>query len=164
MLEFCGEGFVKQFVFLDHEDYPIMLSGCLLLSFAHSMALTGLGSRAILLELKGQVIRRISAKMKSDGLLSPWCLTAVLALGATIVCLISHDLPKRLSIWEYNNATMEDSYLCCCPEFVDKAQSALAERIVHRQAMQKLLCRSKASFNNAHSLALLQYISNFVNM
>ena len=133
-----------------------MFSGYLLLSYAHYMALTGRGTKTVLLELKGQVIRHISSQMKSsDCLLSPWCLTAILALGSPIVCLVSRDLPKRLSIWEYINATMEEDYLCC-PESADTAQSALDERIVHRQAIRKLLFKSSISFQDTDSLALLK--------
>jgi hypothetical protein len=162
--EFFGEGFVKQFVMFDHEDYSIMFSGCLLLSYAHSMALTGQGTKTLLLQLKSQVIRRISAKMRSsEGLLSPQCLTAILALGAPIVCLVSQDLPKCLSISDYIKVSAQEDYLCCLAS-ADTAQHALEERIIHRQAMRRLFFKSIASFKNAHNLALLQYISNSINM
>jgi hypothetical protein len=162
--EFYGESFVKQFVMFAHDDYSIMFSGCLLLSYAHYMALTGRGTNTVLLELKGQVIRRISAKMRSsNGLLSPRCLTAILALGAPIVCLVSRDLPQRLSIGEYIKVSMEEDYLCC-PQSANTAQSSLGERIVHRQAMRRLFFKSNATFKDADSLALLQYISNYINM
>ena len=162
--KFCGERFVKQFVMLDHADYSIMFSGCLLLSYAYSMALTGQGTKTLLPELKGQVIRHISARMKaSNGLLSPRCLIAILALGAPIVCLVSQHLPKCLSICEYITASMDEDYLCC-QESADTAQSALNERIVHRQAIRRLFFRSNASFQDADSLALLQYVSNYMNL
>lgn len=165
MFDFCGTDFVKQFILHDHEDHSVLFSAFLLLSYSHYLALTGQGSQTAVLELKGQVIRGIGAKMKtSDGLLSPRCLTAVLALGTAIVCLVSQDLPMGLNIWEYINASMKDDYLCCRPESADRAQNALDERIVHRQAMYKLLHRSKAGFTDADSLALLQYLSNWMNM
>ena len=67
-----------------------MLSGCLLLSYAHSVALICQGTMTMMLELKSKVIRRISTKMgTAEGLLSPQCLAAILALGAPIVCLFS---------------------------------------------------------------------------
>jgi hypothetical protein len=128
------------------------------------MALTGRGTKTVLLELKSQVIRRISAKMKfSDSLLSPRCLTAILALEAPIVCLMSQDLPKSLSIWDYINASMRHDYLCC-QESADVAYAALDERIVHRQAMHRLFLKSFAGIQDAVGLALLQYISNSINM
>ncbi|KAI9739983.1 MAG: hypothetical protein M1818_005039 [Claussenomyces sp. TS43310] len=163
--DFCGEGFVKQFVMFDHEDYSIMLSGYLLLSYAHYMALTGHRTKTVLLELKSQVLRRIGAKLtSSDGWLSPRCLTAILALGAPIVCLASQDLPKGLSIWEYINASQQDDDVCCSLESADTAQSAPKERIVHQQAMRQLFLKSKVRSRDADSLALLQYVSNYMNM
>jgi hypothetical protein len=165
IFDFYGQAFIKQFIMLDHEDYPIMFSGCLLLSFAHSMVLTGQGSKAVLLELKHHVFRLISAKMKSSStLVSPWYWTAVLALGAPVVCLISQDLPKHWSIAEYNDATMRDDYSCPYPGFADKAQRSLAELNVHRQVMRENLQRTKEAFYDATSLALLRYIRCFFNM
>jgi hypothetical protein len=141
-----------------------MFSGCQLLAYAHSMALTGDGTKTVLLELKTQVIRRISATMKSsDGFLSPWSLTAILALGAPIVCLVSQDLPKRLSIREYINASMQD-YSLCCQDSADIAHRALDERLVHRQALYRLLLKSSSCCTDAEGLALLQYVSNCVKM
>ena len=149
----------------DHKDNIVLFDAFLLLSYAHHMALTGRGSKTVVLNLKGQVIRHIGTKMEtSDGLLSPQCLTAILALGTSIVCLVSQDLPMRLNIWEYINASMQEDYLCCLQESADKAQSALNERTVHRQAINKLLSRSKASFKDADSLALLQYVCNWMDM
>lgn len=162
--EFLGEGFVKQFVVVDHEDYPLMFSGCLLLSYAYSMALTGKGTKTVLLELKSQVIRRISSKMKSsDGLFSPQGLIAILALGAPIVCLVSQDLPKCLSIWDYINVSAQEDWLCCTAS-ADTAQQALEERVVHRQAMCRLFSKSNTIYQDASNLALLQYVSNCVDL
>ena len=164
MFEFCGDNFVRRFVMLDHEDYSIMSSGYLLLSYAHWMALTGRGTKAVLLDLKSQVIRSISRKIKcSDGLLSPWLLTAVLALGAPIVCLVSHDLPRGMSIGEYVTASMQDCSLCC-QEAAVTANEALDERIMHRQALDKLFLKSRVTFLDPDSTALLHYVSNCVNM
>jgi hypothetical protein len=141
-----------------------MFSGCLLLSYAHSMALTGRGSKAVLLQLKGQVIRCISSKMNaSNGLLSPRCLTAILALGAPIVCLVSQDLPKGVSIWEYINVSTRDDYQCCS-DSADIAQIAFDEGMVHQKAMCRLLIKSSTGFQDTNSLALLQYLSNYVDM
>ena len=162
--EFFGEGFVRQFVMSDHEDYSVMFSACLLLSYAHSMALTGQGTKTILLELKSQVIQGISAKMGSSvGLLSPQYLTAILALGAPIVCMVSQDLPQRLSISDYINVSAQEDYLCC-PASANTAQRALEEQIVHRQAMRRLFSNTNANFKDADNLALLQYISNSIDM
>jgi hypothetical protein len=165
IFKFCGEDFVRNFFMLDHEDYSIMFGGCMLLSYAHSMAVTGQGSKMVLLRLKGQVIRRISARVSSsDGLLSPWCLTAIMALAAPVVCLVSQDMPKNLTVWEYLHASMKDDFNCCCPEYAEIAQIALEERIVHREAMCRLLINSRANLQEAESLAFLHYISNSVNM
>ena len=162
--KFYGAEFVKQFVMYDHDDYSIMCSGCQLVSYAHYMALTGSGTKMVLLELKGQVIRHLSAKMKcSNGVLSPQCLTAILALGAPILCLVSRDMPKGLSIPEYIRVSMEENYLCC-QESADAAQSSLDERIVHRQAIQRLFLESEGQFQDVTSLELLQYVSNCINM
>lgn len=164
IFEFYGESFVKRFLRVNHEDHSIMFSGCILLSYAYYMALTGHGTKTVLLELKGQVIRRLSAKMtSSNDLLSPQCLTAILALGAPIVCLVSRDLPQRLSITQYIKVSMEEDYLCC-QQSANAAQRSLDETIVHRQAMQRLLVRGGRSFKDTNSLALLQYVSNCINM
>ena len=165
IFEFCGEGFVKQFIMLDHQDYSVLFNAFLLLSYAHCMALTGQGSKTTVLDLKGQLIRRIGKKMEtSEGSLSPWYMTAILVLETPIVCLVSRDLPMRLSMSEYIHASMQEDYLCCLQESADKAQSALDERIVHRQAMNEILNKSKAGFKDAHSLALLQYVCNWTAM
>jgi hypothetical protein len=164
-LEFCGEGFVREFVMFDHEDSPIMFSAFILLSYAHSMALTGRGSKNVLLELKGQVLRRLSAKMKSsDGFLSPRCLTVVLALGSPVVCLVSQDLPRRLSIREYINTELDGKLLCCSLESAEKARNALEEQVVHRHAMRRILSKSNGNIQDVKSLALLKYLSNCVRM
>ena len=134
-LKFFGESFVKRFLMVDHEDYSIMLSGCILLSHANDMALTGSGTKATLLELKGQVITRINAKIESaSGLLSPQCLLAISALASPIVCLVSQDLPHSLSIWDYINVSQYADYLCCASS-AETAQTALHERRVHAEAM-----------------------------
>jgi len=164
IFEFCGESFVKHFVMLDHEDYSMMFSGYLLLSYAHFMALTGQGTKTKLLKLKSEVIHRISEKLKClDGLLSPHYLTAILALAAPVACLVSQDLPKGLSIWEYINASKQDSSLCC-REYAEVARKALDEQMVHQQAIRELLFKSSAGFQNAQSLPLLQYVSNSIMM
>ena len=162
IFEFFGDGFMKHFAMSNHEDYPIMFSGCLLLSYANSMALTGRGTKTLLLQLKVQVIRLISTKMRSsDGSLSPQCLTAILALGAPIVCLVSQDLPKSLIISEYIKVSTQEDFLCCSAS-ADTAKHALEERIIHRRAMRKLFSKSTASSGKADKLA--QYISNSMNM
>jgi hypothetical protein len=163
IFKFCGESFVTRYFTADHEDNPIMFSAYLLLSYAHNMALTGHGSKTVLLQLKGQVIHLISSKMiSSHGLLSPRCLTAILALGAPIVSLISQELPKSLSMLEYINVSGLEDFLCC--EFAHIAHSAHEERTVHWNAMRKLFYKSNASFQDAESLTLLRYVSNCMNM
>lgn len=169
LLEFCGAAFTKQFVMCGHEDYPILFTATLLLSYAHSMGLTGTGKKTVLLELKSQIIRRISAKMRSsNGLLGPRCLTGILALGAPVVCLVSQDLPKRLSIQDFTNASMQDDVLCCqrkyADQYADLAVGSLEEGTIHRQAVQRVLSGNTASFRDADSIALLQYISNNLSM
>lgn len=99
-LRFFGENFVKQFVMADHEDQPVLFDGCLLLSDAHAMALTGRGTRTALLELKSRVFRCINDRMEvSDSLLSPQCLSAILALGAPINCV--SGLPRSAKAYNY---------------------------------------------------------------
>jgi hydroxymethylpyrimidine pyrophosphatase-like HAD family hydrolase len=128
------------------------------------MALTGYGTTTVLLELKSQVMHRLSAEMSlSLGLLSPRCLTAIVALGAPIVCLLSRDMPQGLSIREYIDATLEEDYLCNEQSAVI-AHCSLEEQIVHRHALSKMFLKTSASFQDADSLALLQYISNYINM
>jgi hypothetical protein len=161
---FCGETFVRQFFMFDHEDHSIMVNGCTLLSYAHHMALTGLGTKTTLLKLKDEVIRRIMTKLdSSSGLLSPWCLTAIMALGAPIVCLVSQNLPNGLSIWEYINASVTEDYLCCA-DSADTAKRALSEQTIHQQAMYRLFLKSNACYQDAHSVSLLLFISNYINM
>ncbi|KAE9376531.1 hypothetical protein N431DRAFT_554920 [Stipitochalara longipes BDJ] len=139
-LNFFGESFVKQFLMMDHEDYSIMLSGCMLLSYANTMALSGSGTKATLLGLKGQVINRINAKIESSGgLLSPQCFVAILALGAPIVCLVSQDLPHSLKI----------------------SQNALYERKMHSQAIDNLFSKISGRFRDQDSFSLLLYLSNY---
>ncbi|KAL7917986.1 hypothetical protein ACQKWADRAFT_324188 [Trichoderma austrokoningii] len=162
MFQFYSEAFIRRFVMVDNHDCPMILSSCLLLSYAHYMALTGCGTTTVLLELKSQVMHRLSAEMSlSHGLLSPRCLTAIVALGAPIVCLISRDMPRGLSIRGYIDATLEKN--CLCNE--DSAaivQCSFEEQIVHRQALYELFLKTSANFRDADSLALLQYISNYI--
>ncbi|KAL7892965.1 hypothetical protein HDV64DRAFT_289344 [Trichoderma sp. TUCIM 5745] len=154
--KFYSEDFIRRFVMVGSEDCSMMLSGCLLLSYAHYMALTGHGTTTALLELKSQVMHRLSAEMNlSHGLLSPRCLTAILALGAPIVCLLSRDMPQGLSIREYIDATLEKDYLCN-EQSAAIAQCSLEEQIVHRHALSKLFLKTSANFQDADSLALLQ--------
>ncbi|KAL6886844.1 hypothetical protein GGI43DRAFT_275340 [Trichoderma evansii] len=162
--KFYSEDFIRRFVMVDNKDCPMILSSCLLLSYAHYMALTGYGTTTVLLELKSQVMHCLSANMTlSHGLLSPRCLTAIVALGAPIVCLVSRDMPQGLSIREYINATLEEDHLCN-QESAAIVQCSLEEQIVHRQALSKLFLKTSAKFQDADSLALLQYISNYINI
>jgi len=54
--------------------------------------------------------------------------------------------------------------MCCCPESAEIAQSALQERIVHRQAMHRLVPKSYANLQDADSIAFLRYVSNSVDI
>ena len=142
-----------------------MFSGYLLLNYAYSMAFTGHGTKMVLLQLKGQVIRHINENIKSsDGVLSPRCLTAILALGAPVVCLVSQDLPNGRSMWDYIHRFAQDEFLCCLPESADVGKRALHEQIFHRRPTGRLFSTSSASFQDAESIALLQYLSNHMNM
>ena len=163
--EFLGEGFVKQFLMVDEKEYSLMFNGYLLLNYAYQMAYTGHGTRMRLLELKGQLIRCINENIKlSGGVLSPRCLTAILALGAPVVCLVSQDLPHGRTMYDYIFGSRQGEYLCCLPESADAGQRALDEQIVHRQPMQGLFSTSSASFQDPDSVALLQYLSNHMNL
>ena len=163
LFEFFGETFVKRFLTSNHEDSSVMFCGCLLLSYAHNLALTGAGKKTVLLHLKGHVIRHVNTKIATSNTLSPQCLTAILALGAPIVCLASQDLPNSLSIRDYVDASTKGDCLCC-REPSDMAQRALAERIVHRQAMDRLLLDKQNATQDSDSLALLQYVSNHLKV
>ena len=163
-LKFFGESFVKQFLMVDHEDYSIMLSGCILLSQANDMALSGSGTKATLLELKGQVVTKINVKIDAThGLLSPQCLLAILALGSPIVCLVSQELPHSLSIWDYINVSQYADYLCCASS-AETAQKALHERKVHSQAMYNLFSKISGHFSDQASIPLLLYLSNSMEL
>lgn len=106
--KYYGTEFIKQFIMYDHEDYFLMFSGCLLLSYAHYIALTGFGTKPVLLELKSLVIHQLSKQIESsNNILSPLCLTAILALGAPILCLVSREIPNGVSIREYIHINME---------------------------------------------------------
>jgi hypothetical protein len=164
MFEFFGHDFVRNFIISDHQDSLTMLSACRLLSYAHSMALTGIGTKIMILELKSHVIQNLTVKLKaSNFVLSPQCLTAILALSAPIVCLVSQDLPKCLSMWDYLIASMQDDNICC-PESAETAQRALHERILHRHATRRLFDSSSARHQDAESATLLRYVSNCMNM
>lgn len=149
---------------VDNEDSAMMFSSCLLVGYARHTALTGQGTSTTLLELKSQVMRHLTSKMNSpEGLLSPRSLVAILALGAPIVCLVSGDFPRGLSIREYINVTLEEVYLCN-EESAVAALSSYSEQGVHRQAPRRLFLRTKANFQDGDSIALLQYISNFMKL
>ena len=149
---------------VDNEDSAMMFSSCLMVGYAHYIALTGQGTTTTLLELKSQVIRYLTSKMNSpDALLSPRCLVAILALGAPIVCLVSRDFPRGLSIREYINVTLEEDYLCN-EESAVVALSSYNEQRLHRQALRRLLLRTKTGFQDGDSIALLQYISNYMKL
>lgn len=164
MFEFFGHDFVHQFIISNHQDSLTMLSACRLLSYAHSMSLTGLGTKTMILELKSQVIQNLTANLKSSNfMLSPQGLVAILALSAPIVCLMSHDLPKRLSMWDYLILSMKDDAICC-PESAETARRALYERILHLKATRRLFDSSSARYRDAKSTTLLRYVSNCMNM
>ncbi|KAL7933081.1 hypothetical protein V8C35DRAFT_327860 [Trichoderma chlorosporum] len=164
VLKFYDEDFMRKFVMVEDEDSTLMLTSCLLLGYAHRMALTGRGTRMTLLELKSQVISHLAAKMDtSDELLSPRCLIAILTLGAPIVCLMSRDLPKGLSIREDVHMMLDEDYLCN-EEAALMPRTSLNEQVVHRQALRRLFFKTKAQFQDVESIALLHYISNYINM
>ncbi|KAF2672740.1 hypothetical protein BT63DRAFT_135270 [Microthyrium microscopicum] len=163
--EFCGEGFMKRFVLLDHPDSPIMFDACVLLSYAHAMALTGHGSKKILFELKGQVMQRLTASMNSSGgFLNPRALIAVLALGSPVVSLTSQDVPYGLPMWEFIHTTANPSSFCCRPDSADNAKKGHGEQLVHRQAMYKFLLSAKQESEDVEGLELIKYVSNCANI
>lgn len=161
---FLGEGFVKQFVMSDHEDHALLLDSCLMLSYAYRMALTGRGTKAALLQLKSRIFRCLTARIEAwDSLLRPRCLIPVLALGAPVVCLVSQDLPGRMSFSDYISASTLDGGLCCV-EFANIAGRALQERLRYWQVISRLLCDTIKTPQDADGFALLRYISNCMNM
>ncbi|KAL6690903.1 hypothetical protein J3F84DRAFT_403938 [Trichoderma pleuroticola] len=164
VLKFYNEDFMRKFVMVDNADSTLIFTSCLLLGYAYHLALTGQGTMMILLELKSQVIRHLTAKMHiSDGLLSPRCLIAILALGAPIVCLVSRDLPRCLRIGESINMMLDDDCLCS-EESAVIARTSLNEQVVHRQALRRLFLKARVNFQDSESVALLQYISNYMNI
>lgn len=163
--EFLGERFVKEFLMVDSKEYPIMYSSYHLLNYAYSMAFTGIGTKTDLLKLKGRLIRHISESIKSsEGVLRPRCLTAILALGAPVVCLASQELPNGRNMGDYIHGSPQGEFLCCRPESATAGRRALNEQIVHRQPMRKFFLTSSANFQDADSLVLLQYLSNHINI
>ncbi|KAL5092955.1 hypothetical protein Trisim1_000681 [Trichoderma cf. simile WF8] len=164
VLKFYNEDFMRRFVMVDNADSTLIFTSCLLLGYAYHLALTGQGTMTMLLELKSQVIRHLTAKMNtSDGLLSPRCLIAILALGAPIVCLVSRDLPRCLRIGESINMMLEEEYLCS-EESEMFSPATLHEQVVHRSALRRLFLKARANFQDPESVALLQYISNYMNI
>ncbi|KAL6815264.1 hypothetical protein GGI42DRAFT_338618 [Trichoderma sp. SZMC 28013] len=164
VLKFYNEDFMRKFVMVDNADSTLIFTSCLLLGYAYHLALTGQGTMTILLELKSQVIRHLTAKMNiSDGLLSPRCLIAILALGAPIVCLVSRDLPRCLRIGESINMMLDEDCLCS-EESAVIARTSLNEQVVHRQALRRLFQKARINFQDSESVALLQYISNYMNI
>ncbi|KAL7794938.1 hypothetical protein V8C43DRAFT_321688 [Trichoderma afarasin] len=164
VLKFYNEDFMRRFVMVDNADSTLIFTSCLLLGYAYHLALTGQGTMTMLLELKSQVIRHLTAKMNiSDGLLSPRCLIAILALGAPIVCLVSRDLPRCLRIGESINMMLEEEDLCS-EESAMFSPASLHEQVVHRSALRRLFLKARANFQDPESVALLQYISNYMNI
>ncbi|KAL6828850.1 hypothetical protein J3E69DRAFT_354470 [Trichoderma sp. SZMC 28015] len=164
VLKFYNEDFMRRFVMVDNADSTLIFTSCLLLGYAYHLALTGQGTMTMLLELKSQVIRHLTAKMNiSDGLLSPRCLIAILALGAPIVCLVSRDLPRCLRIGESINMMLEEECLFS-EESAMFSPASLHEQVVHRSALRRLFLKARANFQDPESVALLQYISNYMNM
>ncbi|KAL6786387.1 hypothetical protein J3E68DRAFT_447317 [Trichoderma sp. SZMC 28012] len=164
VLKFYNEDFMRRFVMVDNADSTLIFTSCLLLGYAYHLALTGQGTMTMLLELKSQVIRHLTAKMNtSDGLLSPRCLIAILALGAPIVCLVSRDLPRCLRIGESINMMLEEESLCS-EESAMFSPASLHEQVVHRSALRRLFLKARANFQDPESVALLQYISNYMNI
>jgi hypothetical protein len=162
---FLGEGFVKQFLMVDGKEYSIIYRGYLLLNYAYSLALTGHGTKMELLKLKGQPICHVNENIKSsNGVLSPQCLTAIMALGGPVVCLVSQDLSSGRSLLDYIDGDLPDEYLCCRPESADTGKRALNEQKVHCQPTHKLFSMSSASYKDADSIALLHYLSNHISM
>ena len=162
--KFWGGPFIKQFLMSDHEDHAVLVDSCLLLTYAQHMALTGRGTLTALLERKRKIFRHIRLKVEiSDSLLSPQYVFAVLALGAPIVCLVSQNLPKRLTMLEYIFESSRNDSLCS-PEFARVAERAHEEQLIYRQAICRLLSRSKALSHDAEDFALLRHIINSMNV
>ena len=161
--EFLGKDFTRQFVVSDHEDHQILVDGSLLLGYAYRMALTGHGTRTGLLELKSKVFHHVGTRLASGSVLSPRVLTAVLALGSPVVCLVSQDLPQHLTLLEYISTSTQGDCLCS-EEFANVAQHAIRERTTYLHAMRGLLSLSNSLRYDANSLALLRYICNCMEM
>ena len=163
LLEFLGPEFIRKFIVSDHEDHLVLIDGSLLLSYAYRMALTGKGSRTGLLELKSKVFHHLGTRIASGSKLSPRVLTAVLALGSPVVCLVSQDLPKHLTLLEYIDTSTQGDCLCS-KEFANVAQHAIRERATYLHAMRGLLSLSNSLRYDANSLALLRYICNCMEL
>ena len=163
LLEFLGQEFTRQFIFSADEDRLVLADGSLLLSYAYRMALTGRGTRTELLELKSKVFHHVGTRLASESVLSPWVLTAVLALGSPVVCLVSQDLPQHLTLSEYINTSSQGDCLCS-EEFANVARHAFRERTTYLHTMRGLLSLSKKLRYDSNSLALLSYVCKCMEM
>ena len=165
IFKFLGKTFVRQVLKVEDKEHSLVLRSCLLLDYAYYMVFTGQGTKLVLLKLKGELIRHINKIIEgAKGMLSLRCLTAILALENSAVCLVSQDLPHGRRMWDYIHGSLLNEFLCCLPESLDIAQCADNEQAVHRQLMQMLFPTSCTSFRDAESLMLERYLSNYMKM
>lgn len=101
LINLFGVHFVRNVVLRDSEYCSVMFAGCLLLCSAYQFALTGKGSRLMLMRLKDEAIREVNRALSSvDGRARMETLVTVLILGMPIVCLFTNQLPQYLDMEE----------------------------------------------------------------
>ncbi len=87
MLEFFGESFIRRTILRSGESCNNRYAGCLLLCYAYYLVITGKGSNASLMWLKGNVINLVrQAVSDPKKMASLDTMIAVMALGTPIVC------------------------------------------------------------------------------
>lgn len=136
----------------------VFMAGCMLLTTAQTMAVTGKGTRADLLELKAQVLRSISRNIsRASGPPSLECMAVGTLLCSPIVCLLSQDLPNGLSFGKYVEASTQGIHVCC-PEAATAAKIATCERKVHWRHLLKFSSEVERSDQQAEQIELFRYL------
>lgn len=139
MLRFFGERFVQGILLRDPEHCQIMFTGCLLLSSAHQIAMTGKGSQVGLMELKGELIRAVNAAISTlERPAKLEILIAVLILGMPLVSLVTNQVPGCIPLRDYIDradqmAKSDDTTPCTTKEVI------MREYETHYAAVTSLL-------------------------
>jgi hypothetical protein len=160
LLSFLDSTFIQR---SSYDNTSLILDSFLLLSYAHYMALTGSGTKPKLLNLKNEVIKGVSTKLKSTPK-SPDLsfLVAIQALQTPIVCLVTQELPQNLNVREYVLHSMTGE--CCSPASAATASESLNERIIHQKFLETTLCNTNTALLDSEAMAPFTYVSNSMKM